>query len=192
MQKRIYLLSTFLPVLGFLFATPALSAEADLAKAEKVYKRSCATCHGKQGEKTAMGESKIINQLKPEEISTALPTEEPAESIIEQDNVIEDLPVVEAEIESEIVEDVKDELRSDINTETQEKPSEGGFFSRLVKGLLKTKQNIGAGFRSFFLGKKIDDDLFDELEEQLLIADIGVPTTNKIIKNLTEHASRKQ
>ena len=49
-----------------------------------------------------------------------------------------------------------------------------------------------AGFRSFFLGKKIDDDLFDELEEQLLIADIGVPTTNKIIKNLTEHASRKQ
>jgi len=49
MQKRIYLLSTLLPVLGFLFATPALSAEADLAKAEKVYKRSCATCHGKQG-----------------------------------------------------------------------------------------------------------------------------------------------
>ncbi|MBF1216754.1 MAG: signal recognition particle receptor subunit alpha, partial [Haemophilus parainfluenzae] len=130
--------------------------------------------------------------VKTEEISTALPTAEPAESIIEQDNVIEDLPVVEAEIEPEIVDDVKDELRSDINTETQEKPSEGGFFSRLVKGLLKTKQNIGAGFRSFFLGKKIDDDLFDELEEQLLIADIGVPTTNKIIKNLTEHASRKQ
>ena len=130
--------------------------------------------------------------VKTEEIATALPTEEPTESIIEQDNVIEDLPVVEAEIESEIVDDVKDELRSDINTETQEKPSEGGFFSRLVKGLLKTKQNIGAGFRAFFLGKKIDDDLFDELEEQLLIADIGVPTTNKIIKNLTEHASRKQ
>lgn len=130
--------------------------------------------------------------VKTEEISTALPTEEPTESIIEQDNAIEDLPVVEAEIESEIVDDVKDELRSDINTETQEKPSKGGFFSRLVKGLLKTKQNIGAGFRSFFLGKKIDDDLFDELEEQLLIADIGVPTTNKIIKNLTEHASRKQ
>ena len=129
---------------------------------------------------------------KTEEISTALPAEEPTESIIEQDNVVEDLPVVDAEIEPEIVEDIKDEFRSDINTETQEKPSEGGFFSRLVKGLLKTKQNIGAGFRAFFLGKKIDDDLFEELEEQLLIADIGVSTTNKIIKNLTEHASRKQ
>ena len=72
MKKRIYLLSTLLPILGFLFTPPALSAEADLVKAEKVYKRSCATCHGKQGEKPAMGESKIINQLKPEESSTAL------------------------------------------------------------------------------------------------------------------------
>ena len=51
--------------------------------------------------------------VKTEEIATALPTEEPAESIIEPDNVVEDLPVVEAEIEPEIVEDVKDELRSE-------------------------------------------------------------------------------
>ena len=76
--------------------------------------------------------------------------------------------------------------------ETQEKPSEGGFFSRLLKGLVKTKQNIGAGFRSFFLGKKIDDEMFEELEEHLLIADIGVPTTTKIINNLTQHATRQQ
>ena len=41
-------------------------------KAEKIYKRSCATCHGKSGEKPAMGESKIINQLNAEEISSAL------------------------------------------------------------------------------------------------------------------------
>ena len=75
---------------------------------------------------------------------------------------------------------------------TQEKPSEGGFFSRLLKGLVKTKQNIGSGFRSFFFGKKIDDELFEELEEQLLVADIGVPTTTKIIQNLEQHASRQQ
>lgn len=79
-----------------------------------------------------------------------------------------------------------------IESATQEKPAEGGFFSRLVKGLLKTKQNIGAGFRNLFSGKKIDDDLFDELEEQLLVADIGVPTTAKIINHLTEHATRRQ
>lgn len=112
----------------------------------------------------------LVEEEKIQEISTAL---EPVEEIIEAKNLEDDLqPVVEIE--------------------TREKPSEGGFFSRLVKGLLKTKQNIGAGFRSFFLGKKIDDELFEELEEQLLIADIGVPTTSKIIKNLTEHASRKE
>ncbi|SMB79576.1 signal recognition particle-docking protein FtsY [Pasteurella testudinis DSM 23072] len=74
----------------------------------------------------------------------------------------------------------------------QEKPSEGGFFSRLLKGLVKTKQNLGSGFRNLFVGKKIDDELFEELEEQLLIADIGMPTTTKIINNLTLHASKKE
>ncbi|WP_279716640.1 signal recognition particle-docking protein FtsY, partial [Chelonobacter oris] len=74
----------------------------------------------------------------------------------------------------------------------QEKPSEGGFFSRLLKGLVKTKQNLGAGFRNLFIGKKIDDELFEELEEQLLIADIGMPTTSKIIDSLTRHASKKE
>ncbi|WP_433587100.1 signal recognition particle-docking protein FtsY [Providencia alcalifaciens] len=74
----------------------------------------------------------------------------------------------------------------------QEKPKKEGFFSRLKKGLLKTRQNLGSGFLGLFKGKKIDDDLFDELEEQLLIADVGVETTRKIIDNLTHHASRKE
>lgn len=67
-----------------------------------------------------------------------------------------------------------------------------GFFARLKRSLLKTKENLGSGFISLFRGKKIDDDLFEELEEQLLIADVGVETTRKIITNLTEGASRKQ
>ncbi|MBT1569806.1 signal recognition particle receptor subunit alpha, partial [Klebsiella pneumoniae] len=67
-----------------------------------------------------------------------------------------------------------------------------GFFARLKRSLLKTKENLGSGFISLFRGKKIDDDLFEELEEQLLIADVGVETTRKIIANLTEGASRKQ
>ena len=133
--------------------------------------------------------NEIVEEEKIQEISTAL---EPVEEIIEAKNLEDDLPITETVVESEIVEDIKDELQPLVEIETREKPSEGGFFSRLVKGLLKTKQNIGAGFRSFFLGKKIDDELFEELEEKLLIADIGVPTTSKIIKNLTEHASRKE
>ena len=74
----------------------------------------------------------------------------------------------------------------------QEKPTKEGFFARLKRSLLKTKENLGSGFISLFRGKKIDDDLFEELEEQLLIADVGVDTTRKIIASLTETASRKQ
>ena len=118
------------------------------------------------------------------ENSTALSASE-AEVQVESAVDIEDESVVETEEHEE------ENVVADM-AETQEKPSEGGFFSRLLKGLVKTKQNIGAGFRSFFLGKKIDDELFEELEEQLLIADIGVPTTTKIINNLTQHATRQQ
>ena len=118
------------------------------------------------------------------ENSTAL-SESEAEVQVESAVDIEYESVVETEEHEE------ESAVADI-VETQEKPSEGGFFSRLLKGLVKTKQNIGAGFRSFYLGKKIDDELFEELEEQLLIADIGVPTTTKIINNLTQHATRQQ
>lgn len=76
--------------------------------------------------------------------------------------------------------------------EPQAKPQKEGMFARLKRGLMRTSENIGSGFIGLFRGKKINDELFEELEEQLLIADVGVETTNKLIKSLTEHASRKQ
>ena len=134
---------------------------------------------------------------------TLAPSDEPTQSIKETLENSTALSENEAEVQVESAVDIEDESIVETEeheeesavadmVETQEKPSEGGFFSRLLKGLVKTKQNIGAGFRSFFLGKKIDDELFEELEEQLLIADIGVPTTTKIINNLTQHATRQQ
>ena len=74
----------------------------------------------------------------------------------------------------------------------QEKPKREPFLARLKRGLQKTKANFSAGFSGLFSGKKIDDALFEELEEQLLIADIGMETTAKIIKKLTEKATRKE
>ena len=134
--------------------------------------------------------------------SELAPSDEPTQSIEETLENSTALSESEAEVQVESAVDIEDESVAEAEeheesavadmVETQEKPSEGGFFSRLLKGLVKTKQNIGAGFRSFFLGKKIDDELFEELEEQLLIADIGMPTTTKIINNLTQHATRQQ
>jgi fused signal recognition particle receptor len=67
-----------------------------------------------------------------------------------------------------------------------------GFFARLKQGLSKTRQNLGDGLIDLFRGKQIDDDLFEELETHLLLADVGVETTMKIIDSLTQSASRKQ
>ncbi|MGB5789234.1 MAG: signal recognition particle-docking protein FtsY, partial [Pseudoalteromonas nigrifaciens] len=86
---------------------------------------------------------------------------------------------------------IADELASEA-AQKVEKPKKEGFFSRLKKGLLKTRVNIGSGFASIFSGKKIDDDLFEELETQLLTADLGVDTTMKLIDRLTDAANRKQ
>jgi len=62
-----------------------------------------------------------------------------------------------------------------------------GFFGRLVEGLSKTRKNIAAGFDYVFSGfTKINDDFYEELEEILIMADIGVNTTNAIIENLKE------
>tara|TARA_R110000851_G_scaffold129525_2_gene262357 strand:- start:57328 stop:58965 length:1638 start_codon:yes stop_codon:yes gene_type:complete len=76
--------------------------------------------------------------------------------------------------------------------EPQAKPKKEGMFARLKRGLMRTSENVGSGFVGLFRGKKINDELFEELEEQLLIADVGVETTTKLINSLTEHASRKQ
>ncbi|SUI86808.1 signal recognition particle-docking protein FtsY [Shewanella morhuae] len=84
------------------------------------------------------------------------------------------------------------ELVAELQPEPQARPVKEGLFARLKRGLMRTSENIGSGFIGLFRGKKINDDLFEELEEQLLIADVGVETTTRLIKNLTEHASRKQ
>jgi fused signal recognition particle receptor len=113
--------------------------------------------------------------------------EAPAEIIEPEPEVIEE--VIEPELDAE---PEQPELLAPVVTQEQERPSKEGFFARLKRSLLKTKQNLGSGFIGLFRGKKIDDDLFEELEEQLLIADVGVETTRKIIESLTLHASRKQ
>ncbi|KAB0475724.1 signal recognition particle-docking protein FtsY [Vibrio chagasii] len=94
----------------------------------------------------------------------------------------------EAEAEAEVEQEQEITPQAQVE-EVQEKPTES-FFARLKRSLSRTKANIGAGFFGLFKGKKIDDDLFEELEEQLLIADVGMNTTVKIIENLTEKASR--
>ncbi len=63
----------------------------------------------------------------------------------------------------------------------------------LASKLGKTRSRLKAGMMSFFLGKKaIDDDLLDELESELIMADVGVQATQRIMKSLTDKVTRSQ
>mgnify|MGYP002537162905 CR=1 FL=1 len=67
-----------------------------------------------------------------------------------------------------------------------------GFFSRLVSGLTKTRKNIASGLDSIFHGfSKIDDDFYEELEEILIMGDLGVDTTMNIIEDLQERVKEE-
>lgn len=67
------------------------------------------------------------------------------------------------------------------------------WLNKLKSGLKRTRSQLGNGVSTVFLGKKaIDDELFEELETQLLLADVGIETTQTILKNLTDNVKRKQ
>ena len=63
----------------------------------------------------------------------------------------------------------------------------GKIFEKLVSGLTKTRNNIVSGLNSIFTGfSNIDDDFYEELEETLIVSDIGVNTTEEILDTLKE------
>ena len=67
------------------------------------------------------------------------------------------------------------------------------LFQRFKRGLSKTSSQFVEGIGNLVLGKKeIDDELLEELESQLLMADVGIDATTKIIDQLTERVQRKQ
>lgn len=67
----------------------------------------------------------------------------------------------------------------------------GSWFSRMKSGLTKSRKNLAEGVANILIGgKEIDDELLEEVEDQLLVADIGVEATDKIIKSLTEQTAR--
>lgn len=75
--------------------------------------------------------------------------------------------------------------------EPQENKKKGSWFNRMKTGLSKSRKNLAEGMVSILIGgKEIDDELLEEVEDQLLVADIGVNATNRIIKSLTEQTAR--
>ena len=77
--------------------------------------------------------------------------------------------------------------------ETPPEEKKSGLFSRLKAGLTRTRSGLTEGLASLVLGRKeIDDELLEELETRLLVADVGVEATQAIITDLTRRVARKE
>ncbi len=151
-----------------------------------------------------------LNKKKPEETSSSeVPATEPAAESVDK------TPEVDAPIADTIVEPAAQPEVAKSNGPSEAEPEDNAvpepdappappvevvkpeeekksFFGRLKASLSRTKANLGSGIVSLFKGKTIDDDLYEELETQLLVADVGMDTTGKIIRQLTEQAKISQ
>jgi fused signal recognition particle receptor len=158
---------------------------------------------------TAIEEEVLPEEITPPDVAPIEEEPQLEALAIDEPERDEDAPLSDEELEAlalaetyaedaELAEETQDTVSdlplaaAPIIAQEQERPTKEGFFARLKRSLVKTRENLGSGFIGLFRGKKIDDELFEELEEQLLIADVGVETTRRIITNLTQQANRKQ
>lgn len=128
--------------------------------------------------------------------------DELAEDIVDQfgamneflgdDVVVEDTIEVEGVVEE--VEEVVEELVEDTVAKIpEEKPKKLGFFDKLLSGLTKTRKEMSGKIDSILSSyKKIDDELFDDLEEALVTADVGVNTTMELIDRLRDRVKAEK
>lgn len=122
------------------------------------------------------------------EATTVVEVEEPQSAI---DEAIQTKSAIETEANNHFT----DNIEPSSEDEQQEVKAEekSSFFTRLKKGLSKTRHSFTESIASLVLGRKeIDEDLLDELEMILLTADVGIDATDRIIQNLTEQVSRKE
>ena len=118
---------------------------------------------------------------------------------VEQPPEEEVIPALNTDPKPEPAKPVQQTTAVEPSTVTRDQQSEqsdndkkrGGWFSRMKSGLTKSRKNLAEGVANILIGgKEIDDELLEEVEDQLLVADIGVEATDKIIKSLTEQTAR--
>ena len=135
-------------------------------------------------------EKSVVEETIEPIVETAQVVEEVVEPIIEAAPIVE---VVEAVVEKPVVENIVEPAPVEPKPVEQEKPAATGFFARMRQGLTKTRSVLVEGIADIFIGKKeIDENLLDELETQLLVADVGVEATSAIISSLTAKVKYKE
>lgn len=99
-------------------------------------------------------------------------------------------PIIAPTTAPESVAPQVEETAARLVSETTDKKS---FFKRVRSGLSKTRSSFTKGMSTLLIGKKeIDDELFEDIETQLLVSDVGVDATTRIIDALTDRVSRQE
>lgn len=119
--------------------------------------------------------------------------EESVDTYAQEAQISEPEPIVEEAVSEstasveEPVQSVQEEpVSTDEEKEEKETASNKGFFARLKAGLSKTRNSISESFNNLFKASELDDDFYDELEETLVMSDMGFETTERIIDDLKE------
>ncbi|MCA6062416.1 signal recognition particle-docking protein FtsY [Thalassolituus marinus] len=164
------------------------TAEAEEQLAEQAQSSEVADPEDTSVEEVAIAEAAVVAEpaadLEPEpEQALAEEAEEtPQPEVAEEAAVASEAPALSAELAA-----VKDKP---LDNQDSKKP---GFFARIRQGLSKTRSGLTDGLANLLLGKKeIDEDLLEELETQLIMADVGVEATQSIMQRLTDRVSRKE
>lgn len=142
--------------------------------------------------------SSLEEQPQIQEVSESTPEKEPKEATTE---VLAKEPVkdnLDNQAQAQAVEAQKGEtsenatVSQELEPKLEEPRERPGFFKKLMNGLKRTRENIGLGVIGVFKGRKIDDDLFEDLETALLTADVGFDTTSKLMNKLTKEAKLRE
>ncbi|WP_417228218.1 signal recognition particle-docking protein FtsY [Amphritea sp.] len=162
-----------------------------------------------------VAETETVAAAPTQPVTPDAPTDAAETPVAEQATVVEPEPLLSPAAEADVVAPAPAELAETVEpvivaevaaaeviaepepiadiAPTPEPKQKTGFFGRIKAGLSRTKGNLTEGLGNLFLGaKEIDDDLFEEIETQLLLADVGVEATTEIIDKLTARVSRKQ
>ena len=139
-------------------------SDADPSKAESMQEVSGAENSITEIEKAGVPATEVSEHFDSDEVDTDRTEESAEEETVEEESLKEETTEEKAPVEKE-----------------------KGFFARLKEGLTKTRNSINESFNQLFSGfSSIDEDFYDELEETLIMADLGLDTTERIIDNLKD------
>ncbi len=125
----------------------------------------------KKEEENTTGDFELLNSNKEN-------TDDKTEEYSQEEEVIHNVSDINDS------DDEKEEIKENTEETNEEPEKKKGFFARLKEGLTKSRNSFAESFANLFKANEIDDDFYDELEETLVMADLGVETTEKIIDDL--------